>query len=763
MALYSPEGRLLARGRVFAGQARRFEDVVSGTIQVETRPEPAGAATRHEVAIKAGQDGDTDWTYSAEGARLVVVNTTDEALELAIDGAPRGRVAARASLELVEAPGSRVLTARSIPSLRPYEEVLVLTRETQARWEVKGGQAKLAVDNRSGEALTVWVESPGAPRSEARELDAGARLELGEVATGVHRILAIGRRSTLQYAGLVQVGAGQAGTFVVGAMRGSIRVDNRTRAPLTVYVSEHDGQEREVGVVGAGQVVLVKDLARGPVSLRAIRAPSSLGRELLTPDSGAVATDLAATRVYASRQDLAETPAATWVIGERVGAVHIDNRREESIEVYADGMRLGEVPAGTNRTFTGVPAGARRIDTVGLKSGEAFGDTLALAEDGFVALKVEAITGHVEIENGTSEALVPRGILAAQAEAIAPGETRRFLVRSGTIAAALTGKETGYLYSKKLLAPAGGVTRWVASVTPGTLTVWSRLAESVALTVSDRAVGTLAPDESLVLNDLEPGPYRVQTVGLRSGRVKAYDVLVSPTSDGKLTLSVELGVVLIENRAKEAVEVSIGGALYGRVDGGRVHAFGSVPPGAREVTLDFPKSRRTQKVAIDLREGQRARVTALAPEGLIVVDNASGEALQIRVDDVIVARIAEATGSTFVNVPAGERHVRVERMSTRSEIGFTLEVPADQAIHLPVPPPHVRLVVVNRTDLALELFADDGALLTVAPRSSQMLDSLVAPTPRGEVRLVARDSSGHITHEERRRLRAGETSAWVLD
>lgn len=770
VAVYTPDGRLAARGRVFARQSRRFEDLPSGPVVIELRQGPAGAAIRAELMLPAGDaadagtggTGETVWRFESQGARLVIENTTDEALEVAVDGFARGRVAAGGRLVLLEGAGTRVVSARSVPSLRPYEAVIALSRGEEALWEVRSGRASLQVDNQAGEALMVWTRRRGAEFAEqGSPLEPGARLSLAELEPGVHEVSAVGQRSKLRYGGVVEVGASQTGTFVVGSIHGTIRVDNRTRTAVWLYLSELDGPERKVGEVPAQAVVLIKDLARGPVSLRAIRPPSALGRELLTAGSGAETLDLAQARVFTSRQDLAETPAATWVIGERVGSVRVDNQRDEPLEVFADGARLGEVPAAGTRVFSGVPAGARRIDAVGRVSREAQGEALVLAEDAVVTLTVIATTGWLVVVNGTSEALIPRGQLAAQAERIAPGESQRFRVRSGEMGALLTGAETGYRYGRELVVPPGGEAQWVAQVAPGSLVLWSRLAESVAVTLGDLAQGTLAPDESLALTGLAPGPYRVQTVGLRSGRVRAYDVLVSPEAQKKLTLSVELGVVLVENLAKEPVEVSIDGELYGRVEGGRVQAFGRVPPGAREVVLDFAKSRRTQKVAVELREGQRVRVTAHSPVGLLVIENSSGEPLKIYGENQLLASLAADSATTFVHAPAGPQLVRIERMDSRTQVGVMLDVLADQAIHLPVPGRDVRLVVVNRTDRALELFADDAALLTLGAKASQMVEGAGLGT--GEVRLVARDADGQITHEERRRLRAGETATWVLD
>ncbi len=768
MVTLSVDGRVVQRGRIFAGQTRHFEDLPSGVVVIEAQPEPVGATVRYEATVfPDGSETKTSWSYAAAGARLEVVNSTDEAIELSVDGQPRGRVPAGQTVELTEGPGLKVLTARSVPSLRPYETVVGLNVNEPTRWEVMAGQARLVVENQTGERIALTVrrgDSPAAaPVVDGHEIAAGDRFELPDIETGIQEIRAVGLTSNLVYAGRIELFAGQAGTFVAGSVHGSVRVDNRTHAAIMLYMTEGTLPERFVGQVEPGKIALIKDLERGPIKLRALHEPTSVGRfaggggELLGESDMLGAGIL---RLFSTQIDLSEIPAASWVVSERVGGLGIKNRRDEGLDIYADADRLGEVLAGSEKVFTGVPAGTRRVEVVGRKSGHVAAHSLVVLEDGLVSLEIQDITAFLVVENATNEVLIPRGVLSSQAERIEPGQAAKFRVRAGDVGASLVGASSGFAYSLRTAIPAGETMRWIAVVTPGRLIVWSQLAESVAVTLGDTAQGTLAPDETLALTDLLPGPYRVQTVGLTSGRIKAYDVVVQPGGDRKVTLSLELGVVLVENLAKEPVEVSIGGVLYGTVQASRVHAFGRVPPGPVEVTFDYPKSRRTQRVALDLREGQRARVVAHPPQGLVIIENGAREDLRVEVDKVTVARISKDAGPALVSVPSGSRHVQIERLASRTQVGFVLDIAADHAIHLPVPPTDVRLVVVNRTDKALELFADDGSLLTVGAKASEMVEGVGV----GLVRLVARDpATGAITHEERRTLRAGETAAWVLD
>jgi len=718
-------------GRVLPGERRRFEDLPSGATTIIGEPDDGGAPTTAEVLL--APDAELTWRFERAGAQLEVVNATDEAIELTVDGVARGRVGPGERWTGVEAPGLRVLAARSEPSRRPYETALDLAREGTNTWEVTLGQAALVVDNETGEALRVEV-----PGQAPAPLPPRGSVRFEGLATGPIALRAIGVNSGLAYAAQLDLLPAQTVTWVAGAVSGAVRVDNRTGRVLTVYATV-DGKERERGKVRPGGVALVRRLPRTNVRLAAI-------------------ADGVARR-HETTIDLSDAAAATWVVSGVVGAVRVASERDEALEVFVDGRRVGDVPAHGARTFTGIEVGERLVECVGQKSGSAHRDRLHVPEDGLASTQVRDQQAFVELDNASGEILIGRGALAEQAARVPVGATVRVRVRAGTSGLAVAGAESGLIYGHAVEVPAGETVRWTVTREPGSIIVWSRLAETVAVTIDDRAQGTLPPDETLALPGVSPGVHRVQVVGLRTGAVRTEDVRVSPGGEAKVTFASELAALLVENRSQERIEVSIDGALYGHVGPGALHAFGKVPPGPREVELWFTTSERTQRIALELREGQRGRVVAEAPMGLLVIDNRAQQDIRITIDGQPLAVIAADAGPTLVNAPAGKHLVRIRRLDDKSELGFQLEVHADSAIHVPVPARSVRLVVVNRTGEVLSLWSGERHLADIAARASEMFEAL----PDGVTRLFARDGEGRVTHEEQRRLFAGETATWVLD
>ncbi len=737
------------RGRVFAGGERRFEDLLAGTIRLEARPVDGSPPARVDLPLPADNDGQFGlWSYAPAGMSLEVKNDTDEALSFAIDGLERARIGVGETWRGVEPAGLKVLSARSQPSRRVYEQVLDLG-EGGGRWEIRAGQAALVVRNHTRERVT--VDAGDAPFT----VDPGGEHRVEDLPAGMRALKATGESGML-YAMNAEFMSGQTLTWVVDSVLGSIRVDNRTRKTVTVYVAEGDGPERERGEVAPGRVAIVKQLARGAVRVRAVELPTGLGAKFPTVDRG---------RSHSAELDLGSQAAATWVVTDTTGAVKLTNGRDETVEVFIDAMRVGLIPARESKTFTGVASGMRLVETVGTRSGAHEATPVSVPDDGLVSLEAKDLTAFVEVINGAGEVLEPQGLLAEQAASIGVGESVRFRLRAGLQRIVMVGRETGFSYGTAVELERGATEQWTARLARGRLVLWSRLAESVAVTMDDVAAGSLAPDEALTL-DLEPGRHALRTVGLRSSRVTHRELVIAPDSETKLTLSVEDAVLVVENRAREPVSVTIDGELYGEVGAERLHAFGKVVPGLREVVLQHVRSQRVQRIAVEVREGQRARVIASAPMGLLVIENASRGEIGIRVDGERVATVGSDAGPTLVPVPAGPRHIQFERLGgnrasgkDRGALGFELDVPADHAIHVPVPPVDVRLVVVNRTDEPLVLFAGEKRLGEIGPRTSEMVERV----EDGEVELSARTKGGAETHVERRILRAGETATWVLD
>lgn len=720
-------------GRVFAGTERTFEDLPSGSARIMARPDDATAS--RDEALTLAPDTVTSWRFTQIGATLTIDNATDEAIRVTIDGSERARIAPNERWTSTEAPGIRLLSARSEPSRRAYEELLELTRDEPAVWRVTSGQGALEVENATGEPISLAI--PGRPPTS---LAAGTRERFEDLPGGPLAIEARGQHTRTIYAARLELLPGQDLTWVAGPVRGSIRVENRTARTLTIYAGA-DLEESPRGQLAPGATALVRELPRTNIRIAAIAI-----------DAGGLG------RRYATTIDLSQVPAATWVVSPVTGAIRVSNDSGGPVDVFVDALRRGEVADGQSRIFTGLETGPRRIECVGVNTRAVQREVVDINEEELATVAVRATTSWLLVDNATGEALSTRGVLATQLAEIASGASVRFRIPAGPQRLAVLGRDSGFVYARPIDAGPAEEVRWRVSLTSGRVIVYNRLAESVAVTIDGRAQGSLPPDESLALEEVTPGAHSVQVVGLRSGLVRGETVEVRPADDSKVTFSHELGSLLVENRSHEPVEVRIDGALYGTVSPSVLHAFGKVAPGAHRVELYFTASHRRQYVGLDVHEGQRARVVAEAPMGVVVVDNTSHQDVRVTSDGEVLATVPADAGPTLLAAPAGGRHIQVERLGDRTQLGFHLVLAADVAVHLPVPPNRVRLVVLNQGETPLMLFAGDRELGELAGHQSRMLEDL----PDGEMRLIARDGAGRVTHEELRRLHSGETATWVL-
>ncbi|MFO0747429.1 MAG: hypothetical protein U1F43_17445 [Myxococcota bacterium] len=735
-------------GRVFAGQSRRFVDLPSGPHELTATPEDGAAAIHATVDVPPGDE--LAWQVATVGGGLHVVNHTDESLNVAVDGKDVAVVAVGAAWDGTVPYGTHVLSAVSQPTQRPYETTLTIAPAgaggaAVATWEVTAGQASVIVENQTGEDLSVQV-----PGREPAPLARGKSLTIGDIPTGPLTVTAVGASSHLTYAGRVDLAPAQTAHWIAEPVTGSIRITNRTERRLWVYYQLRGGAETLAGQVVGDNPVIIRELPRTTIALTAVEP---VGK-----------------RRYTTSIDLGDLPAASWTVTPATGSLAIDNRRDEPVTLYVDAVRVGDVPASTSRVFPGLGVGERVVEAVGMRTGYAQHDRATVTEDRVAAVTLPDPSAFVVVENATGETLATRGSLADQVAQLGPGSVTRFRVRAGVVRLATVGNDSGLTYQTDLEVKTGAPARWVVRQTPSTLVVWNRLSESVALTIDDRAVGSLAPEATVDVTDLAPGRRTVQAVGLKSGTLRTETLELSPGAVERLTFTLHLGILVVENRAAEPVDVTIDARPYGSVAAGAVHSFGNVPPGRHRVGFAFTRSHRESATDLDVREGQRALVVAEVPLALVVVENASRQPVRVTVDGETVGNVSADGPAVLMHVPAGARLVQFERMGDHTVVSFRLDFWADTAVHLPVPPGTARLVVVNRTSTARELRFGDRPIGTVAADSSTIFDDL--PSAEGE--LSARELSGpdtgdgtggssRTTHSELRRFDPGETATWVLE
>ncbi len=730
-------------GRVFAGETRTFRDVPSGAVLVRAEPDDGTAAVTAHLALSPAEPN--RWRVVPAGVPIAVENATAEAVTLSVDGVARERIAAGATWHGREPSGTHVLAAVSEPSRRPYETIVTLAPESDpgaenappSRWRLADGEGELVVTNGIGDRLTVTAIAGEAP-AEPIILDPGEAHHAKALASGTVAVVAVDRFG-LRYEGRVDIAPGHVARWTAMPFLGSLRVVNRTAHDLRFFTRQGAGREADRGTIARGATVVVPNVPRGKLAVRAFD-----GRD---------------RQRYEDSFDFDVVPAATWTIEPATASLAVANHRHETIDVFVEGRPGAAVEGAATRVIGGLPVGIRTVTFVGRTTGVTSTHKVTL-EDGVVtALDASDVIGEIAIANQTGEALVPAGALDGQSGQVAPGASATFKARVGKTRALFIGAATGFRYARDLDVVAGAPSAvWAIRVAPASLAVWSKLAEPVAITIDDRAVGSVNPDQALTIPDIAPGVRRVQSVGLRSGHVQTDTLAFAPDGTRRLTLTMELASLLVENKAAIEVSVTIDGDAYGRVAGGTHGRFGRIPPGRHKVVLHFVGTRRTEEHELDLRDGQAGHVVAESPMGLLVVENAAYTELKLRVDGVFVATIPASGGPVLVPAPAGLRRIELERASDHSVHGFSVHVSADAAVHVAVPTATAPVVVENRLAASVRLRAGDRALGALAAGAAHTYDL----PAWGVIELSGRDEAGRTTHSTRLDLRPGEVATWVL-
>lgn len=734
----SVDGRRL--GRIFAGESRIFRDLDAGEREVVAATDVAGLAATARLTLAPGDNN--AWSVALSGARLEVLNDTDEPVEIRLDGFRRGTLEpGERWVSEAEPPGLRVATARGLTTRRPWEANLDLSTAAPTEWRLNTAGAKLRVRNATGEALSVTVAG-----REAVALADGEQTLVEGLEAGALRVTAVGEKTGMVYAHQARLGPGQRAEWTARPMRSTVRVVNESGRTQLIY-TEVDAVDPRPGApkrvmqlateLAPGRAVLLEDLPDWPFKVEAV--------------------DAEGLRTHSRLVDPAATPATTWVLTRDAGAVTVVNERPEDLDVYIDALAFGLVEARATRTFTGVLVGPRLVEVRGRRSRAVLRSHVDVSEEVVAVARFEDPTATLEIVNALGVPLRTTGALADQRAVIPEGETVRFLVPARPAEVGLVDPD-GVPLSWQADPGPGEVVRWRVAPATTSLLVINELDEDLAVTVDDASVGTVARGESATFTGVATGRRRFATVGVSSGRVRALTEVATAARPVSWHLRTRPGRVVVNNRSSEGVNVFIDGRLHREVDAAASLAFADIPAGPRRVDVVGARSRVRQVFEVAVEEGADALVHVSAPMGTLLVDNQSGQDVVVRVDGVLMGRVPRDAAVTAVPAPAGRQLVQLERVDDHTVTGMQVAVAPSHAVHVLVPRPVARLVVANQTEAALSVRVDGRTLGEVAAGASAIYEGLEP----GRVELSARAGEGPSTHFERRALRAGETATWVL-
>lgn len=257
------DGRLL--GVVPPQGAGEFQGLVPGKVRVQAFSASGTVLARSRISVDPDakplwflRPGSTREADEDEGG-LLVVNATDEPLEIRIDGWDRGRIepGQRRRFEGL-LPGAHAVAAAAVGSRDVFRMQVELVKGAQPTWTVLPRNATLSLHNPRDEAVRVLVdEEPRvqiAPGS-TRELDVPSGERMIE-AVGVETLASVRHRMDLPAAAVTRLDLAR--PFA------AVRVTNRQSGPVEV-----SSEQGVLGIVGPGEAVVFDRLPPGHTRLRA--------------------------------------------------------------------------------------------------------------------------------------------------------------------------------------------------------------------------------------------------------------------------------------------------------------------------------------------------------------------------------------------------------------------------------------------------------------------------------------------------------------
>lgn len=718
-------------GVILPGDERVFRDLTVGPVVLSATVPETGLVLSKDLVVPTGEA--PTWTITAPTSTARLVNDGVDSVIASLDGREVGRVLPGDTLELSDiASGDHVFSTVDTVSTVTRSHTFTLQPDAPYTWSLSADRGVVEVINGSGEAL-VLAPLAGRPQDV---LAKGARLTVSDVEPGERTLTGVGETSKLPYEETLTVRPGQSVRWHVNPIATTVRVDNATRRPLEFYV-DATWQTR----LEAGDTRVVTNVAPGSHELVAV-----------SPDGATV---------YRKHIEAPALRAATWRIVADPASYQVDNQRPEALFIFADGRGLGEVPSGQSLTFTGLEAGRRLFEAVGVTTGRTLKRSVELAEAtperAPDVWTVRAPSGTLVITNSSSESLFTEGALATTQDSLEPGATGTFQLPVGRAVIRLIGVTSGMTHTRDFEVGLDQLLTWDIGTSRGVVVVENKLQEPLTVTIDGAELGRVEPGAVLRSGDIASGPHELACLTGDSGMRLTVVRMVGPATEARWTIQPEPARLVISNDATEAVAIRIDDRPYGRVEAGTRSGFDGLAPGKRNVEAMGLVSGWRRSMTLTLRSGGSEVVPLATPTAVLVVDNQSGEPITVGVEDRPRGLVTPGT-TVPLTVPAGQRKLTTLGTESGHVQVFDVALAVGQSHHLLVPRPRARLVVVNRTASKATVRLSDRVLGEIEAGGTGIYEDLSV----AHWWLTAHDSDQKLTHSEHRRAEAGETRTWIL-
>lgn len=526
----------------------------------------------------------------------------------------------------------------------------------------------------------------------------------------------------------------------------AIEVANRAPVDYDVFV---DGQH--VAQVRSGDHALIDGLRSGAHRVTA---------EATQDDAPERRTDVDLALGGSALWDiLPEPPTAPVDVARGFGSVRLINEVGEDLDVRLDGALVARLLTDDTRLLTAVSAGERTVIAERGLGHIPLKAVVTVLPGQLAEVRLDGPRGKVELRNATGEALD----VSVDGRLVGTVESAHVRTFDGILAGARTltaeGETTQRVYTREQRVVQGEVGVWDIEAAAGGIQVLNDTPEAVRVWIDEMEIGRVPSGESKLFSQISLGSHTMRALTLSSGLELRMPVDVRTDQTFVWPLTLDEGVLILENRTEEAVQTYLDGEPFERLEAGVSRTVSQLPAGKHSLSAFGELSHRIVPHTAEIAAARASRWTIDAVGASVVIRNDRTEPVRLYLDAVAITQLGPGEERVMDGLVAGERLVeaRGEHSGRVWRERATFDVGTRRL--LVIRDPSAALTIVNHTGEALRV---DPALARqgdVVPRSASRTYDV--PVVRKKVSVTG-DESG-FEYEQALALEDGETKTWVIE
>lgn len=526
----------------------------------------------------------------------------------------------------------------------------------------------------------------------------------------------------------------------------SIEVANRTTQDYAIYL---DGQH--VADLPSGEHTLVDGLVSGSHRLVATPSHGRTGEQQTTLElavGGSALWDL-----------IPEPPEAPLDVPRGFGTVRLINDVGADLSVLLDGKPAARLLSGNVRQLHAVSAGPHEIE-----ARRGFGHApivmqIELRPGEELDLPIDGPRGSLEVQNGSGEPVevTVDDTLVGTVEAGGVRTFERILAGVRTVAA--VGEQTRRRHQREQRVLEGERAVWHVQAAAGAVQVVNDTPETVRVELDDLEIGRVPPGESRLVADVTLGDHELRATTMTTGVELRMPVEIRTDQTFVWPLSVDEGVLILENATDEAVQIYRDDEPYLRLEPTQSRALSQIPAGTYALSAFGERSHRIVPRKVEVQAARSVRWTIRPEWAALEVHNARAERVRLHLDAKVVGELAPGERRVLEGLVAGEQLVEVLGLTSGRVTRDRAVLVAHETVRVDIGDPMAAVIIVNRSGEPLRV---DPAL---APQGAVVPEGASWPYAVSTARkrlTVTGEETGH-QHELPISLVHDETRTWEVE